>query len=230
MRETSAGFVLHRQDYRETSRILRCYTREHGRVDLLCKGCRSGRKNSLVVEPFRIYEMSWSGRSELKTLSQAEEMAVFPVSRSSECLYCGFYINELLSNLTRSGEADDQIFDLYKDTLSQLSANSDEDIQPILRRFELSLLQCLGYGIALDIEQDGITPVQPDARYGFHFDQGLYRINGNEKYLVHGDTLLALQQGRYTNDRQVSEARTFMRHIIRYYLSGVTIHSRKLFA
>lgn len=230
MKQTSTGFVLHRQNYRESSRILRCYTRDFGRVDILCKGCRSARKNSRNLEPFRVYELSWSGKGELKTLSQVDELSVFSISQSSESLYCGFYLNELLHQLTRSGETDEQIFDLYSETLSKLSRTTDDGIQPILRQFELSLLHCSGYGISLQCEYDQVTPVQPDARYEFRFEQGLCRVNGNEKYLAHGDALLALQQGIFENDRQLREARIFMRHLIQYYLSGNTIHSRKLFA
>jgi DNA repair protein RecO (recombination protein O) len=174
--------------------------------------------------------MTWSGRGDLKTLYQAEEMTVFPLSNSSETLYCGFYINELLSNLTRAGEADELIFELYQDTLSQISMETRQGIQPILRKFELLLLQYAGYGIPLDVEQDGVTPIAPDACYSFHFEQGLCRVNGKESYLAHGDTLLALQSGIFTDNRQQHEARNFMRYIIEHCLAGDTIHSRKLFA
>ena len=46
------------------------------------------------------------------------------------------------------------------------------DPQPVLRRFELALLQALGYGVALEHTADG-APLVPEADYCYRHELGL---------------------------------------------------------
>lgn len=226
----SAAFILHRQNYGETSRILRCFTRDFGRVDLICKGCRRAGKQARVLEPFRLYTLSWFGKSELKTLRQADEVNQYALLAQSEKLYCGFYMNELLSQVNRMGEAEPALFDHYEKTLCLISQCQKSDMQVILRSFELVLLREMGYGLSLDFERDGLTAIEPALSYGFEPEQGFYQSTGESGFLARGDSIIALRQGRFENKRQEREARSLMRFIISYYLPNTSIQSRKLFA
>lgn len=226
----SPAFVLHRQNYGETSRIVRCLTRNYGRVDLLCKGCRSSGKRSRILEPFRCYHISWSGKGDLKTIRQLDEITHFPIVAFAERLYCGFYINELLSQTARYGDAEPEVFDFYSKTLEQLVTQDGSAIHELIRSFELSLLQYMGYGITLDVEKDGVTPIEANLSYGFEPDHGLYRTTVAQDILAQGDSILALGNSKYENSRQAREAKYLMRAIIGYYLPNSSIQSRKLFA
>ena len=68
------GFLLHSKPYSETSLIVDLLTRQHGRVRCIAKGFRKASKKgvSRVIFPYLEYAFSWYGRSELKTLTDAE--------------------------------------------------------------------------------------------------------------------------------------------------------------
>lgn len=226
----SSAFILHRQNYGESSRILRCMTRDFGRVDLLCKGCRAHGKRGRVLEPFRQYTLGWAGRGELKSLRQSDEVEVYPLSSSPEHLYCGFYINELLNQVIRPNEAEPELFDLYQGVLAGLTQKAGVALSLHLRLFEISLLQLMGYGISLDVERDGSTPIQPGLSYGYEPDHGLFQTQSQNQVLAQGDTIIALRTGNINDARHAKEAKYLMRFILGYYLPKSSIQSRQLFA
>ncbi len=227
----SDGFVLHRRNYGETSKILSFLTQGHGRVDMLCKGCRSSGKKNRILEPFRRYSLHWSGRSGLKILRQHDEVAAYSLSSEQERLYCGLYLNELLHSIIRMNEVEPRLFILYDATLAELVHCDKENIAPLLRLFELSLIRLMGYGVDLDVESDGETPIDENVSYAFAVEQGFSRSHAGENILVHGDTLVALSLGKFSSKRQLKEAKRFTRFLINYYLpTNFSIQSRKLFS
>lgn len=227
--QQSLAFVLHRRDYGETSRILSCFTQEYGRIDILCKGCKSLGKKSRIMELFRLYDISWSGRADLKVMHRVDELRTFLLINEANRLYCGFYLNELLYSAIRIGVSEPKLFKLYTDVLTQLSIVTKRDIQFLLRQFELQLLQVMGYGISLDVEQDGKTSIDCTIDYGFEPEQGFFQTSVRHQIIVRGDTLLALSKDRFTEQRQCQEAKKLTRFLIDYYLPSSSIQSRKLF-
>ena len=230
--QESESFVLHRRDYGETSKIVHLFTLRHGRVDVICKGCRGGGRGAKRLEPFRKYNVSWSGRSELKTLRRCDEIQICDLSRDAERLYCGLYLNELLHAATRAGDAEPGLFRLFERALAALADCERGQIAPHLRRFELGLIQLMGYGVALDVERDGRTPITRDSCYSFEpghgFDNADHGRPGHS-VLVHGDTLSALAGGEFNDRRQLAEAKQLTRALIAYYLPHCKAQSRKLF-
>ena len=233
----SEGFVLHRRDYGESSKILHLFTLERGRVDALCKGCRGGGKSAKTarktIEPFRKYTLAWSGRSELKTLRRCDEIHACDLSRDAERLYCGLYLNELLHAAVRANESEPVLFRLYERSLAALGDCRREDIAPLLRRFELGLIQLLGYGVALDLERDGQTPIDANKTYAFEPGHGFCDAvtgDADRRVVVRGDTLRALAGAPFHERRQLKEAKRLTRCLLAYYLPHCAIQSRKLFA
>ncbi len=88
------GFVLHSYPYKETSLIVNVFSREYGRVALIAKGAkRPHSKLRGVLQTFQPLQLSWSGKSEVRTLIGAEWVGgLLPLERSA--LLCGFYLNE----------------------------------------------------------------------------------------------------------------------------------------
>src|SRR5471032_3515668 len=90
------SFVLHSYPYRETSLVLDVFSRDHGRVALVAKGAK--RPHSAlrgVLQTFQPLALSWSGKSEMRTLTGAEWVGgMLPLTGGA--LLCGFYVNELL--------------------------------------------------------------------------------------------------------------------------------------
>ena len=93
------AFVLHSYPYKETSLIVDLFTRDHGRVAVVAKGAkRPLSKLRGVLQTFQPLSVSWSGKSELRTLIDAEWVGgMLPIERNA--LLCGFYLNELLVKL-----------------------------------------------------------------------------------------------------------------------------------
>ena len=62
--ELTPGYLLHHRPWRDTSRILEVYTREHGRMTLFARGVRGpGAKLAAVLQPFQPLLLSFSGSS-----------------------------------------------------------------------------------------------------------------------------------------------------------------------
>ncbi|NBW89045.1 MAG: DNA repair protein RecO, partial [Gammaproteobacteria bacterium] len=74
--ELVATYVLHHRPWRDTSRMLEVFSRDHGRLTLFARGAR-GPKSKLagVLRPFEPLLVSWSGRGDAAQLVQAEAAA-----------------------------------------------------------------------------------------------------------------------------------------------------------
>lgn len=225
----SRAFILHRHNYGETSRILRSFTFDHGRVDFICKGCRASGKRMRAIEPFRQYRVEWSGRSDLKTLRLAEELDFYPLSENPRKLNCGFYINELVSEIIRHGQPEPDIYKIYDRTLARLAAGEDAFAQHLLRQFEFELLKVSGYGLSLDVEGDGHTALVPGATYGFEPERGLFRTGHAPEVLASGAAILSLKSCEPGPEETQHEVRRLMRAIMQHYFPGASIQSRRLF-
>jgi len=150
------AFVLHQRDYRETSRILHLLTAEAGRLDVVARGVRGSKsRSSGLLQPFQPIWISWSGRGDLKSLTRAEP-AGMPLRLKGRQLYSGLYINELLVRLLQAGDVHESLFQLYLRAIEALSsARTDENLESVLRQFELQLLDELGY--AIPFPEAGLT-------------------------------------------------------------------------
>ena len=157
--ESDQAFVLHTYAYRETSLIVETFTRLHGRVVMVAKGAKrpQGALRGLL-NPFQGLALTWFGRSEMKTLKSAEQEKILP-QLSGAALLSAFYLNELLLKLATREDPHESLFDAYAETMSSLAMlpvenRSAREIAPILRQFEVTLLQELGYALQLREETD----------------------------------------------------------------------------
>ena len=67
------AFVLHSIPYKETSLILDVFTRQYGRMALIAKGAKRPHSTLRpVLQRFQPLLVSWSGKSELRTLTKSE--------------------------------------------------------------------------------------------------------------------------------------------------------------
>ncbi|MBP8282604.1 MAG: recombination protein O N-terminal domain-containing protein, partial [Chromatiaceae bacterium] len=92
-------FVLHRRDYGNTSLLLDLFCAETGRLPVLAKGAKRGRTPATaILQPFRPLWANWTGLGEVRTLTSAEP-AGRTLDLDGQALFCGFYLNELLTRL-----------------------------------------------------------------------------------------------------------------------------------
>ena len=228
-RDDQPAFVLHTYPYRETSVIVEAITAEYGRVAMVARGARRPRSELRgLLQAFQPLLVSWSGQGELKTLLRAEWRGGLPRIGGS-ALLCGFYLNELLLKLLPREDPHPRLYASYEAALAELAAGSDE--APVLRRFELLLLAELGYALPLVREADTGSPIDPDARYHYAFDRGARRVpegTTSRGPVVRGVTLLALADGRYTDDETAAEAKRLMREVLDHYLEQRGVESRRV--
>lgn len=171
------AFVLHRRPYQETSIIVDFFTRKYGRINAVAKGAKRP-KSPLrsVLSPASKLSISLSGKNDLKTLSSAEILNHY-ILNSSQSLNSIVYINELLTKAIEKEDPHEHIFDLYEGLLMNMSSShSTVFLEGLLREFELSLLQGMGYGVDLVREAETNKKIKKDLRYSFNPDLGFLEV------------------------------------------------------
>lgn len=224
------AYVLHHRPYRDTSRILELFTRDHGRVSVFARGARGGSKSSSsllsILQPFNRLLVSWSGRGEAGQLTGAEfdgAMVPLPPDR----LVHGFYVNELLLKLFARHDSHPDVFALYAQTLDDLKR--EDPIRP-LRLFEKRLLEALGYGLALERDAHDGQEIDPGASYHYRMEQGPVRVEGvAESTVVYsGATLLSLGREQLSDATVCADARRLLRAALDRCLDGRELRSRQV--
>jgi DNA repair protein RecO (recombination protein O) len=222
------GFVLHTYPYRETSLLVEALTRVAGRMTLIAKGARRPRspvRGALMA--FQPLMLSWYGKSEVKTLAQAEWQGGQPLLRG-ESLLCAFYLNELLVRLLAREDPHEGLFERYRDALRTLAAG--EPSAPVLRGFEKALLCELGYAMTLDREAGSGRPIDPASLYTYDPERGPLELNGRGAELqVHGRTLLDLAQDDFRDPQTLAQSKGLMRALINHRLDFQPLNSRRIF-
>jgi DNA repair protein RecO (recombination protein O) len=143
-------------------------------------------------------------------------------------IYCGLYLNELLVRLLGRGDPHEHLFDHYAAALGGLAREPEPG--PTLRRFELRLLEELGYAMVLDRDAEGGHPLRAETRYRYDPERGPVECAADAPgFSVSGGTLLALGGAGALEPEQAREARELMRRVLDRYLGGRPLRSRELF-
>ena len=146
-KENQPIYILHTYPFKETSLIVEILSKEFGRIAFTAKGARRPRSSLRgMLLPFQSLQATWSGRQELKTLHNIEWSNAF-VTIEGDALVCGFYLNELIMRLVPKDDPYPKLYDFYNNTIQELTSN--KFLSVTLRRFELRLLQELGYQVPL---------------------------------------------------------------------------------
>src|ERR1700728_4497442 len=151
------AYILHAFPYRDTSRILEVFTREQGRVSVFARGVRGPKARlASLLQPFQPLLISFTSHGEAGQLISAESAVAggehmhagsLTGGLPPAALLSGFYLNELLLKLTTRHDPNTGLFDGYEAALLGLTAGQAQE--PVLRSFELRLLQEVGYGLEL---------------------------------------------------------------------------------
>jgi DNA repair protein RecO (recombination protein O) len=229
--ESDPGFILHTIPYRETSLLVDVFSLNYGRVRCVAKGFRKPNKKGIAktLFPYTEHHHQWQGRGELKTLIQAEPIQA-PVFLKQESLYVGLYVNELLYKLLHQNDPHPSLYRFYHQFMSHLSVSGLDQAE--LRRFEMLLLEELGYGLVLGSEADSGQAVSAEHLYYYIPDQGLKLIqyqNANKTQALSGADIIALSQGELDKPSVLRTAKQLTRQVIDFYLDGKELNSRELY-
>jgi DNA repair protein RecO (recombination protein O) len=231
------AYVLHSYPYRETSLILQVWTEKHGRIGLVAKGAKRPKSPARsVLVPFQPLVVSWFGRGELRTLKTAEAAAP-ATPLGGHALMSAFYLNELLLKLTHRDDPHERLFAAYDTAITELRAVSRGNasgavIEPVLRRFELTLLQEAGYAVELAREAGGRAPIAAEREYWYVVERGPVPAGEGDAppnaVKLNGLTLLDLERGRFEDAATVAQSKQLMRLLINHSLDGQELATRAL--
>ncbi len=221
------AFILHRRDYKESSLILEIFSEQFGRVSVLAKAAKKRRDASHFQICNRLL-VGWSGRSELKTLTQIESR---PLALASAHLPGVFYINELLLYLLPKHQPQSALFQQYQMFLLHLAqcAGDATELAPALRNLEIDLLQQLGLMPDLSQLTNSTQALQDERLYRIDRQDGVCEASSDAALAFHGKTLKAIAQRRFDQPEVAQAARRLLRQLIDYNLQGRTLQSRKFY-
>ena len=176
-------FLLHHRSYGETSVIADVFSKNNGKMSIIAKGAKKPRSKFFgYLVPFHKLNISYSGRSELKTLTSIDRNLSNQANTLTKTSYSLLYINELLIKLLPKDAQQEDLFNLYEQFLKKV--NNDSNLELTLRHFELDLLDMLGYGFDYDLEIDNQKPIEINSSYSFVSERG-FRKSNNSNFLTH---------------------------------------------
>lgn len=224
------AFVLHTRPYRNSSLLVDLLSTSHGLVSAVARSARGPKSRYRgILQPFAPLLVSWSGRSELKTLGQVEAQGA-PFALTGEALFCGFYLNELLIRLLHREDPHPVLFKAYETVLTGL-CDPARWLVP-LRLFEKRLLSEVGYGLCLHEAADTRLPIQPEQYYLYLPDRGFILTDASTEgsMIFSGRTLLALHHEKLEDDDCLQKVKRLLRIALTYQLGDKPLKSRSLFA
>lgn len=144
--EKATAIVVRTIDFSETSLVVTLFTREFGKVGALAKGAKrlkSPFESALdLLALCRIVFLRKSSDA-LDLVTESKLMRRFRLDSGSLAgLYGGYYVAELLTELTHDYEPMPELFDLADSTLVELAAG--RNVATNVFRFELNTLRLLG--------------------------------------------------------------------------------------
>jgi DNA repair protein RecO (recombination protein O) len=208
--------------------------------------------------PFQPLALDWFGRGELRTLKTAEPVApATPLAGQS--LMAAFYLNELLLKLTHRDDPHEGLFVAYDTAIAELRrisrrtgdrplvppggtsglspvvaepATGTRELETTLRRFELRMLQELGYAVELAREAGSGAPIDAASDYWYVVERGPVRAEREgapaNAVRLRGLTLIDLERGRLEDAATVAQAKQLMRLLINHSLNGQELATRAL--
>lgn len=167
--EKAIAIVLRTVDFSESSLVVTLFTREFGKISGLAKGAKRLKgpfESALdVLALCRIVFLRKSSET-LDLLTEAKLQRRFRVvGPGLEALYAGYYVAELLAEMTDQYDPHPGLFDLAESTLAGLMAG--EEASKRLLHFELGALRELGHLPALDCCAECAKPIAMSGRISF---------------------------------------------------------------
>jgi DNA repair protein RecO (recombination protein O) len=231
-----SAFVLHTRNYTDSRVLVELFTAESGRVGTVARSAKKGGRFA-ILRPFQPLLVSWQGKSELKSLVDVESDGQ-PLTVGGARLYCGMYLNELLLRVLAPVDPQPELFAAYWQALQKLAL--DQDVEPVLRNFELDLLAQLGYGIPFDVDAETGEPIQGDQYYTFSAASGFTlpavsatahtNTPDSAKGLFVGEVIKAIGQRDFADPQVLLAAKHLSRLAFQPLLGDKPLKSRELFA
>lgn len=215
---TDDAFILHKINYKNSSEIVKLLTQNQGRIDAIARGSR-GPKSPFKgqLQAFVETTISFQGRRDLKTLTQAEQTghAGAPAYLNQVAM---LYCNELLLLLNMDDEHCGAVYPVYRQLIHDLGRS--DSVALLLRYFELKLCTLNGYALSVD---HGLS----DSDYlVFQPDHGL--VASHSKKNCDAGTFRRFISHQPLSTEQLRGLNRLFRPIVNHLVGGRDIHSRRL--
>ena len=216
-------FLLHQRSYGETSIIVDVFTKNSGKMSLIAKGAKKPKSKFFgYLAPFHKLNVTFSGRSELKTLTSIDRNLSDNSFSMTKISYSLLYINELLIKLLPKDAKHEELFLLYENFLRDVDTNN---LELTLRNFELDLLEMLGYGFDYDVDIDFNEPIDPESGYTFVSERGFRKSKNAD---ISGKDITNIKN-RKLDKVPLKYLKEITTKAISICLDGKDLSSRKIF-
>lgn len=173
MIQKAEGIVLKSVDFRETSKIVTFFTREHGKLTGILKGIRKDpKKFGSNVDRFSLNEIIFypSRRSEIHLVSQCDlKNYYFPVREDLKKSLAASYVLELVYLIMPAEDVNLKVFSLLAEFLETLCLVPETvprvDLNQLVHMFQIKILLFSGFRPHLDSCIKCKKTVDTDARF-----------------------------------------------------------------
>jgi DNA repair protein RecO (recombination protein O) len=226
------AYLLHQTPWRDSSRVLEFFTRDHGRLSVFARGVRRpGSQVGSVLQPFQPLLVSFSLRGEAGSFIAAELDGPPATPLAADRTMSAFYLNELLLRLLGRHDSHPRLYADYAGALAALRGPCPQ--VRALRLFEKRLLESLGYGLELGREAGSGAALEPDAHYHYLPERGAVRAGTPTATTYSGAMLLALateklQEDTLQDETALRAARRLLQGALNACLEGRALNSREV--
>lgn len=218
------AYIIHKRPYRETSYLVDAFSAQWGKVSFVAKGAQQKRSQlKSQLQLFQPLQIQISGKSSLKNLIGCETTGP-GLQLQGQFMYCGMYINELMSRLLQPEMPLEHLFQNYQASLLALA--QQKSAQPVLRAFELALLDELGYGFSFCFDSEGEEIIAGQG-YRYAEQQGFIPVLQG-KNMIDGQWLLDIANNHWSGPA-LKTARFVCRLALKPLLGDKPLKSRELF-
>jgi DNA repair protein RecO (recombination protein O) len=173
--EKATAIVIRTVDFGETSLVVTLFSREFGKLGALAKGAKRLKgpfESALDLLALCRVVFLRKTSDALDLLTEAKLLRRFRPGKDLFRLYAGYYVAELLAELTDEDDPHPALFELADETLAALIG--DEPAPRRIIRFELGLLRELGHMPSWEICVECGRTVPASGRIAFgHIDGGV---------------------------------------------------------
>ncbi len=168
--EKTLALVLRSVEFSESSSVVTLFTRDFGKIRGLAKGARRPKSPfESALDLLSLCRLVFLRKSSdaLDLLTEAKlERRFRPANGDLSNLYAGYYVAELLSELTDDSDPHPDLFDAAVATLARLAEGSGQT-DVVLLRFEMTALRILGHEPALLVCAECGNPLPTTGRVAF---------------------------------------------------------------
>ncbi|HEX3998135.1 MAG TPA: DNA repair protein RecO [Pirellulales bacterium] len=239
--EKAIALVLRVVEFSETSSVVTLFTREMGKIHAMAKGARRPKGPfESALDLLALCRIVFLRKSPgvLDLLTEAKLQKRFrPRDRELACLYAGYYVAELLTELTDDSDPHPELFDAAVETLQGL-AEPGTAVASLVARFELTALRLLGHLPSLEQCVECGRPVEATGRVAFgmlvggvlcqHCKAGQRNVVAISAGVLRAMIALAASGDAWRRLELDSRTRGELRAVLNHYLSHLLGHKPRM--